>query len=79
MLSAKRFTKRPSGNPCTQFPELPTDLGVGSDSDALLRIHEILLTACETDPADRYATAAAMRADLLELQAALGKPSVRSP
>jgi CHASE2 domain-containing sensor protein len=54
-----------------RFPELPADLNAGPEADALLQLHEILLTACETDPADRYASAAAMRADLLDLQRAL--------
>lgn len=74
----KTLYEAATGNPCGQFPELPSNLNVGAEADALLRLHEILLTACETDPADRYASAAVMRADLLALQAAfdrLSKPA----
>jgi hypothetical protein len=67
----KTLYQAATGCPCARFPELPTDLSGDTDADELLRLHEILLTACETDPADRYPSAAAMRADLLELKAAL--------
>jgi hypothetical protein len=66
------------GLPVAQFPELPNDLSTFTDADALLRLHEIILTACESDPKDRYASATALRADLLALQAALDKASPQS-
>ena len=56
---------------------MPSDLGASTDADALLQLHEILLTACETDPNDRYASAAGLRADLLELQGNLQTASAR--
>lgn len=64
-----------TGCECWRFPELPTDLGAASDADVLVQLHEVLLTACETDPADRYATAAALRTDLLEIQAQFPGPN----
>jgi CHASE2 domain-containing sensor protein len=64
----KTLYETATGCECGQFPELPADLSAGPEADALLRLHEILLSACETDPVDRYASAAAMRTDLLELQ-----------
>jgi hypothetical protein len=67
-----------TGCECRQFPELPADLNAGPEADALLRLHEILLNACETDVADRYASAAGMRADLLELQRTLVAASART-
>ena len=67
----KTLYEAATGCECGRFPELPTNLSAGADADALLRLHEILLTACETDPADRCPSAAAMRAALLELQIAL--------
>jgi hypothetical protein len=74
----KTLYEAATGNPCAQFPELPANVNAGPDSDALLRLHEILLTACETDPADRYSSATAMRADLLALQSSLTHPAGRS-
>lgn len=67
----KTLYEAATGCECGRFPELPADLHGGPEADALLRLHEIVMTACETDAADRYATAAAMRADLLALQRAL--------
>ena len=74
----KTLYQAATGSECARFPEFPEDLATGQDSGAFLRLHEILLTACETDPADRYASAAAMRADLLALQAALDKTATRT-
>jgi serine/threonine protein kinase len=50
-----------------QFPELPTTIGTRPDQDSLRRLHEIILTACETDPAHRYQSAAEMQAALARL------------
>jgi CHASE2 domain-containing sensor protein len=55
-----------------QFPELPTTLGARPDQVALRQFHDIVCTACETDPADRYQSAAELRAALLELRGHLG-------
>ena len=54
--------------PVHQCPCDACRAGTGPDADALLRLHEILLTACESDRADRYPSASAMQADLLEVQ-----------
>jgi CHASE2 domain-containing sensor protein len=50
-----------------QFPELPTTIGTRPDQGQLRRLHEIILTACETDPAHRYQSAAEMHAALQQL------------
>jgi CHASE2 domain-containing sensor protein len=50
-----------------QFPELPTTIGTRPDQDELRRLHEIILTACETDPAQRYQSSAGMHAALTQL------------
>jgi CHASE2 domain-containing sensor protein len=50
-----------------QFPEFPTTLGTRPDQESLRHLHGIILTACETDPAHRYPSAAAMHAALAQL------------
>jgi CHASE2 domain-containing sensor protein len=50
-----------------QFPEFPTTLGTRPDQDGLRQLHEIILTACETDPASRYQSAGAMHTALAQL------------
>jgi serine/threonine protein kinase len=71
----KTLYEAATGCECGRFPELPSELDAAAETDALLRLHEILLTACEANPADRYASAGAMHADLAELQASLGQPA----
>jgi CHASE2 domain-containing sensor protein len=44
-----------------QFPEFPTTIGARPDQADLRRLHEIILTACENDPAQRYQSARALR------------------
>jgi hypothetical protein len=51
-----------------QFPEFPTTLAARPDQESLRQLHEIILTACETDPALRYQSAAEMQAALERLQ-----------
>jgi CHASE2 domain-containing sensor protein len=51
-----------------RFPELPTAVIEGATSDALLALNRIIMKACENDPRQRYQSAAAFRADLIELQ-----------
>jgi len=48
------------GRDCGQFPEFPTTLGVRPDQGDLRQLHDVILTACEADPQDRYPTATAM-------------------
>jgi CHASE2 domain-containing sensor protein len=74
----KTLYEAATGCECAQFPELPSDLNAGSEADALLRLHEIVLTACETDPADRYASAAALQEALLQLQRYLAPSAPRT-
>jgi CHASE2 domain-containing sensor protein len=51
-----------------QFPEFPTTLATRPDQDSLRQLHEVILTACETDPAHRYQSAIEMHAALERLQ-----------
>lgn len=55
------------GRDLWQFPEFPTTIGARPDQDELRRLHEIILTACENDPADRYQSASAMQDALSRL------------
>ena len=52
-----------------EFPIMPGDFAIWADREAVLELSEVIETACESRPEDRYQTAAAMRADL-ELLAA---------
>jgi TolB-like protein len=52
-----------------EFPRLPTDAKRLPDRRALFELNEIVLRACERDPAKRYADGGALLADLLALQA----------
>jgi WD40 repeat protein len=51
------------------FPKLPEDLDAVSDKRALLELNEVVLKSCDSDLHRRYASAEAMREDLLLLQA----------
>jgi CHASE2 domain-containing sensor protein len=55
-----------------RFPELPTALYDGADSAERMQLNRIILRACEPRPADRYATAAEMQADLRGLARDMG-------
>jgi WD40 repeat protein len=51
------------------FPRLPSDLMTREDADAVIELNEIVLRACDPEPAKRYATAQKLLDDLLLLQA----------
>jgi tetratricopeptide (TPR) repeat protein len=51
-----------------EFPALPPDLDTLPDKPALIELNVILLKACDPDPRQRHASAAAMRAELELLQ-----------
>jgi TolB-like protein len=51
-----------------EFPKLPPELADRPDQDRWLELNEVILKACESDPRQRYASAAAMHADLKLLQ-----------
>lgn len=51
-----------------EFPNPPPDWLTGDISHGALELHEIILRACETDPARRYPSAVALQADLALLQ-----------
>jgi CHASE2 domain-containing sensor protein len=51
-----------------QFPKLPSSLGEAEDTVQLMRLNAIFLKACEKEVANRYQSAAELRANLLDLQ-----------
>ncbi|MHC1764695.1 MAG: protein kinase [Verrucomicrobiia bacterium] len=53
-----------TGRDRQDYPELPTNLAEFPDAAELVELNEIVIRACQTDTRQRYATAAAMRADL---------------
>jgi CHASE2 domain-containing sensor protein len=57
------------GLDCEQFPELPSTLVERPDEHSvhLIRLNQILLKACEPNPAERYQTAAELHEHLLAL------------
>lgn len=58
-----------TGRDRTEFPNLPENLDDLNDRRALLELNEVVLKACDFDLQRRYSSAAAMREDLLLLQA----------
>jgi WD40 repeat protein len=58
-----------TGRDRQDFPELPTQLRQEQDREALVELNEIVLKACEHNPASRYRSAEEMHADLALLQA----------
>lgn len=64
-----------TGHDRHQFPELPTDVGELADGDQLGELNEVLLKACQRNPAERYQSAAEMHADLALLDS--GRSIVR--
>ncbi|MEO8353442.1 MAG: SUMF1/EgtB/PvdO family nonheme iron enzyme, partial [Chthoniobacteraceae bacterium] len=54
------------------FPQVNTDLAEFPDKRELLRLNDVLLQACASDPAQRYGRAEEMRDDLVRIRA--GKP-----
>ena len=56
-----------SGHKRQHFPALPTNLGQRSDAKEFLRLNEIILKACERDPARRYQSAGELQKALASL------------
>ncbi len=52
-----------------EFPRLPPDFDQREDARVLLELNEVVLRACEREPADRYPSAQAMLDELLLIQA----------
>jgi serine/threonine protein kinase len=63
----------------THFPELPTAIAASSRDDPFFKLNQIVLKACETNPANRFASAAALRDALRELLNKLETPKQASP
>ena len=57
-----------TGKTSQRFPEPPTDLADFPELEGLRELNEIILKACNSDPAARYASAEAMHKDLALLQ-----------
>lgn len=57
-----------TGRDRLEFPKLPPGWGDWPDHRELLELNEIILKACESDPARRYQTAGQLLADLALLQ-----------
>ena len=53
------------------FPQVSTTLVAGPDPDSFLPLNAVILKACQPDRAQRYASAAELRAGLLEIEARL--------
>jgi serine/threonine protein kinase len=53
-----------TGKDRLQYPELPDDFADIPDWDLLLELNAVIAKACESNPAKRYASAHALRADL---------------
>jgi len=51
-----------------QYPDLPTSFMKAPPDSDLLKLNEIILKACESNPARRYQSAAKLHEDLLGLQ-----------
>jgi len=58
-----------TGRPRQDFPLLPENIESLEDRAGLLELNEVVIRACADNEADRYASAADMRAELLLLQA----------
>ena len=56
-----------TGKDAKDYPELPTNLDRSEEVARLLELNEIILVACHSDPAKRFASATAMRERLREL------------
>ena len=57
-----------TGKDRLEFPELPAAWRTSREREGLLEFNAIILKACESDPAQRYPSAAAMLAQLAMLQ-----------
>lgn len=66
-----------TGRDRTEFPELPANFGARPDHGALLELNEIILRACERDPARRHATAEDLLGELRLLQGGLSLRRLR--
>lgn len=51
-----------------EYPAPPTNLGELPEQEGLLELNEVIFKACAPDPRNRYASAQAMRRDLLAVQ-----------
>lgn len=53
-----------TGKDRQEFPELPTDLREMPDREGIIELNAVIAKACRHNPEERYASAAAMRAEL---------------
>src|SRR5437867_6663511 len=57
-----------TGNDRQEFPGLPTEWVVADEIPKLMELNEVILKACEREPADRYQSMSELEADLVLLQ-----------
>ncbi|HEY9175371.1 MAG TPA: protein kinase [Verrucomicrobiae bacterium] len=57
-----------TGRDRQDYPELPTQLKDFVDKEAVVKLNEVIVRACDPKPRTRYTSAAEMQADLLLLQ-----------
>jgi serine/threonine protein kinase len=60
-----------TGRVAALFPEVATTLVSGGEPPEFLPLNNVILKACQPQPAERYASAAAMRAALLAVRETL--------
>jgi WD40 repeat protein len=58
-----------TGRPPGQYPGLPPGITDAAHGNAFRRLNSVVVKACAHNPEERYPTAAALRADLLEVHA----------
>jgi WD40 repeat protein len=64
----KVFYEVMTGKDRFEFPELPQHWGDATDDDKFLELNEVVIKACESNPAQRYQSAEEMHGDLVLLQ-----------
>jgi len=55
------------GKDVSQFPELPSDFTITGDGQRLIQLNQVILQACDQDPARRFQSAKAMIEQLAKL------------
>lgn len=67
-----------TGKNCQEFPDPLTDMPAQPDAEALAELNQVIVRACDPNPAARYASAAALRDELLLLLAGRSLRRVRA-
>ncbi len=67
-----------TGKTCQEFPDPLTDMALQPDHEALAELNQVIVRACDPNPESRYASAAALRDELLLLLAGRSLRRVRA-